>query len=193
MHVDDAGAAETLSASIRAGLEAQPGWEEVVLICIGTDRSTGDALGPLVGSRLAAQRLPGVEVRGTLAEPVHAVNLGTVLAQLEARRAGNGRDGRPRALHIAVDACLGRAESVGSVTVRTGPLRPGTGVYKELPPVGDLHIVGVVNVGGFMEYLVLQNTRLWLVMRMADLIADALGRALRAATGAGSLAAVTRA
>ncbi|MNN53765.1 hypothetical protein D3C81_1685430 [compost metagenome] len=34
-----------------------------------------------------------------------------------------------------------------------------------------MHITGIVNVGGFMEYLVLQNTRLSLVMNMADVIA----------------------
>lgn len=34
--------------------------------------------------------------------------------------------------------------------------------------------MGIVNVGGFMEYFVLQNTRLSLVMRMAHVIADGL-------------------
>ena len=41
--------------------------------------------------------------------------------------------------------------------------KPGAGVNKDLPPVGDLYITGVVNVGGFMDYLVLQNTRLYLI------------------------------
>jgi len=39
--------------------------------------------------------------------------------------------------------------------------------------------MGVVNVGGFMEYFVLQNTRLSLVMRMADVIAEGLRLALQ--------------
>ena len=45
---------------------------------------------------------------------------------------------------------------------------------KQLPEVGKMHIIGVVNVGGFMEYLVLQNTRLSLVMRMAEVISESL-------------------
>jgi len=61
--------------------------------------------------------------------------------------------------------------SIGYITVGEGPLKPGAGVNKELPQVGDAYITGVVNVGGFMEYLVLQNTRLSLVIRMADAIA----------------------
>ncbi|MGB4008573.1 MAG: DUF1256 domain-containing protein, partial [Bacillota bacterium] len=36
------------------------------------------------------------------------------------------------------------------------------------------HITGIVNVGGFMEYLVLQNTRLSLVIRMAEAIAGGI-------------------
>ncbi|NLA06754.1 MAG: DUF1256 domain-containing protein, partial [Firmicutes bacterium] len=51
---------------------------------------------------------------------------------------------------------------------------PGTGVSKTLPPIGDIHVTGIVNVGGYMEYLVLQNTRLSVVMKMADIISKAL-------------------
>ena len=43
---------------------------------------------------------------------------------------------------------------------------------KELPPTGDAHIVGHVNVGGFRDFFVLQNTRLSLVVDMAARIAD---------------------
>lgn len=48
------------------------------------------------------------------------------------------------------------------------------GVSKTLPPVGDIHVTGIVNVGGYMEYLVLQNTRLSVVIRMAEVISKAL-------------------
>ncbi|MEW6230356.1 MAG: DUF1256 domain-containing protein, partial [Bacillota bacterium] len=41
------------------------------------------------------------------------------------------------------------------------------------------HVTGIVNVGGYMEYLVLQNTRLCLVMRMAEVIATALAAGTR--------------
>ncbi len=75
---------------------------------------------------------------------------------------------------IAVDACLGRVKSVGSFQIGDGPLKPGAGVQKDLPEVGDLHINGIVNVSGFMEYFVLQNTRLNLVMNMANVLAEGL-------------------
>lgn len=147
----------------------EPSSSPLVLLCIGTDRSTGDCLGPLIGTRLNRRSLP-VVVCGTLDEPVHAVNLQETLDQLKARY----RD----PFILAVDACLGRTESVGYISVKEGPLMPGTGVNKNLPSAGQLHVIGIVNVGGFMEYLVLQNTRLSLVMRMADLVADSIEQCL---------------
>jgi putative sporulation protein YyaC len=105
-------------------------------------------------------------VVGDLSQPVHASNLHRVLDRLATED--------PQRTVIAVDACLGRQESVGMLTAGSGPLRPGAGVNKELPPVGDLYLTGTVNVSGFMEYFVLQNTRLSLVMNMARLIARAL-------------------
>lgn len=142
-----------------------------VIICVGSDRSTGDALGPLVGERLRQAGRKDMMVFGTLERPVHATNLEEVLRSVRVEY--------PKLPVLAVDACLGQAESVGYISLRAGPLRPGTGVNKQLPPVGDLHVVGIVNVGGFMEYFVLQNTRLNLVMRMAHVIADGILLAAR--------------
>jgi len=75
---------------------------------------------------------------------------------------------------LAIDACLGRARNIGYITLKQGPLEPGSGVNKKLPAVGDYHLIGVVNVAGYMEHVVLQNTRLSLVIRMADVITEAL-------------------
>ena len=47
----------------------------VIFLCIGTDRSTGDSLGPLVGHKLRKCRLKKAAVIGTLDKPVHAMNL----------------------------------------------------------------------------------------------------------------------
>jgi putative sporulation protein YyaC len=94
------------------------------------------------------------------------MNLAECIAQLNAEHADK--------TVIAIDACLGQLTSVGVVMCGNGPIMPGAGVGKELPPVGEYFISGIVNVGGFMEYFVLQNTRLSLVVRMADDIAAAI-------------------
>jgi putative sporulation protein YyaC len=139
---------------------------EIVILCIGTDRSTGDCLGPLVGHKLRLIRYRNVFVYGTLDNPVHAKNLDEVISNIYREH--------KNPFIISVDACLGKAERVGCISIGYGPLRPGAGVNKNLKEVGDMHITGVVNIGGFMEYLILQNTRLNLVMRMADTISNGI-------------------
>ncbi|MGQ0454292.1 spore protease YyaC, partial [Bacillus sp. SS-TM] len=71
-------------------------------------------------------------------------------------------------------ACLGKSQNIGSITTGKGPSKPGAAMNKKLPAVGDLHIHGIVNLNGFMEFFVLQNTRLSLVMKMADVIAKSI-------------------
>ena len=151
------------------------------VVCVGTDRSTGDALGPLVGTLLTQSRgdLP-FAVLGNLQAPVHAGNLHDLMPRLQVAAT--------QGPVVAIDACLGSFESVGSVQVQRGPLKPGAGVRKELPPIGDVAVMATVNVGGFMEYVVLQNTRLGLVYDMAALIADALRLALGAVRAPGGAA-----
>lgn len=143
----------------------------VIVLCIGSDRFIGDALGPLVGTLLLEQRRSTYSVRGDLSNTVHACNLHEVIRELEERH--------QHAFVLAVDASLGRPDSVGTLCVAPGGLHPGAGVNKSLPAVGHMHITGVVNVGGFMEYFVLQNTRLGFVMRMARLLADGIDQTLQ--------------
>ena len=145
-------------------------FEEVVCVSIGTDRSTGDALGPLVGSLLEKDLPDSLSVYGTLDAPVHALNLKQTLSKI--------KDSHPHALIIGVDACLGQMKNVGWIQAGPGPVKPGAGVHKKLPEVGQIHITGIVNVAGFMEYFVLQNTRLNLVMKMAELISSSIRQAV---------------
>lgn len=140
--------------------------EQLIFCCIGTDRSTGDALGPLVGNQLVQDLTFPFQVLGTLEKPVHALNLLETKAHLESTT--------PNPFTIAIDACLGDQSSIGSIILKDGPLYPGKAVQKELPPIGDLSIKGVVNVGGFMETAVLQNTRLHVTHTMSHTIARAL-------------------
>lgn len=143
---------------------------KIVILCIGTDRSTGDSLGPLVGYRLSRYHTLSAMVFGTLDQPVHAENLCETLKRINTEVPDN--------FIIAVDACLGTHGHIGYITIGSGPLKPGAGLKKNLPETGDIHITGIVNHGGFMDFMVLQNTRLSLVMKMSETIADGLQYAL---------------
>lgn len=151
-------------------LEGVHSGRRIAVVCVGTDRCTGDSLGPLAGSALSKFRSPMFDLYGTLESPVHALNLDETLQDLH-RKTRNP-------FIIGIDASLGQASSVGCIEVGEGPVLPGTGVKKQLPPVGDIHMTGIVNVGGFAEVMVLQNTRLHVVMCMAELISRSLFRAV---------------
>ena len=50
-------------------------WKELVFLCIGSDRITGDSLGPLIGRQLLCHRWQHSFIYGTLEEPVHALKM----------------------------------------------------------------------------------------------------------------------
>lgn len=139
----------------------------VVFLCIGTDRSTGDSLGPLIGYKLGQMRISGATVFGTLDRPVHAMNLEDYVSVLKNCYQDD--------LIVAVDASVGNREHVGYVTLGRGALKPGLGVSKELHAVGDIFITGIVGSCGNYDPLMLQSVRLSVVMQMADCISGSIG------------------
>ena len=65
----------------------------IYILCIGTDKVTGDSLGPFVGHAIERElaslnekfrmlHLPEITLIGTLREPVHALNLSDTLHHL---------------------------------------------------------------------------------------------------------------
>lgn len=134
----------------------------LVFLCIGSDRATGDCLGPIVGYKLKALKLPGCSVYGTLEYPVHAKNLEETIDYIYTCHEDP--------LIVAIDASLGRSSHIGYFTLGEGPLKPGAGVDKELPDVGELYITGIVNLSGLLDHMLLQTTRLNVVMKLADQI-----------------------
>ncbi len=155
---------DVLYSIIYCNLETN--YKSVVFVCIGTDRSTGDSLGPLIGYKISHLKHKGVFVHGSLENPVHAKNIDAIMGVIKEKY--------NKPFIIAIDACLGKADHVGYITIGEGSIKPGSGVNKDLIPVGDMYITGIVNYGGFMDFLVLQNTRLNVVMKMADLIATGI-------------------
>ena len=138
---------------------------EIIVVCIGTDRATGDALGPLVGDFLLSQNTD-YHVAGTLKSPVHALNIKETIEEIYTHFFNP--------FVIAVDASLGLSKDVGFVTLTNSHLYPGKGVNKKLPAIGDISITGIVNQSGHPGASLLQNTRLYNVKIMADFIGEAL-------------------
>ena len=164
IHYNDTGAIWKLSTLFLQHIPFEK--SNLIFFCIGTDRSTGDTLGPLTGYELTKSILFPYTVIGTLEKPLHALNLEKTIEET--------RIAHPGAHIIAIDACLGNVNSVGQLLFQEGPLEPGKAVGKSLPPVGDACIKGVVNLAGFMEHAVLQSTRLHLPFEMSRTLSRAL-------------------
>lgn len=140
--------------------------KQIVVVCIGTDRSTGDSLGPQTGTYLSKLNPKHLIVLGTLHEPIHALNLEETIIQI------NSLYENP--FIIAVDAALGKTTSIGNITCISGPIRPGAAFDKNLPAIGDVSLTGVVNSSSLLDYSVLQCTRLSLVYDMAKTLSSIL-------------------
>lgn len=142
--------------------------EEMVILCIGSDRSTGDSLGPLVGTMLMKKQIP-VPVYGTLEKPIHALNLVEVLKII------NEKHTNP--FILGIDACLGDERQIGMVLLKEGSFFPGNAVNQKLPRVGNFHLKAIVNsLEPFAPVQSLNSTRLYTVMRLAEIITKIISR-----------------
>lgn len=138
-----------------------------VILCIGTDKVSGDALGPTVGTLLTECFRVPFFVYGTLDRPVTALNLSLAMQFISSRHAGQPV--------IAVDCALGSPDEVGSIRVVDGPIRAGAGVGKSLPSVGDISVTAVVAAKSEAHLLssIPQSKVISLAIKAAALIAKA--------------------
>src|SRR5690554_2960893 len=93
------------AAHLAVGLASIEKSNNIDIVCVGTDRSTGDSLGPFVGTALVEKQRNGllpnnIRVFGTINDPVHALNLEETSKKI-------ALSGKNRTV-IAIDACLGQ-------------------------------------------------------------------------------------
>jgi len=138
----------------------------IYIVCVGTDRSTGDSFAPFVGTYLEENGIKNVI--GTIDNPCHASNLDERLSEIP-----------DNVYIIALDACLGKMENLENINIIKDQLEPGKGVNKKLTSFGDLTITYNVNIGGYMEYQVLQNTRLSRILKGAKVCSNAIVEAIK--------------
>ena len=136
-----------------------------IFICIGSDLVLGDSLGPLVGTFLKNKNLP-TYVYGTLNFPITAKEVEYARTYL--------KQTHPKTISIAIDAAIGESGDIGLIRVLEKGLKPGLGVDKNLGTVGDLSIIGVVAEKSLKNYNLFNLTRLNLVYKMAEQIANGI-------------------
>lgn len=131
-----------------------------IFLCIGTDRITGDCLGPMTGTRLSRAHC-SCPVVGTLQNPVHAKNLPMVLQSL--------RQSYQHPFFIVIDAAVGSEDLVGNITISSESILPGAGISRPIVPIGDISITGIIGTTGTTD---LSCTRLFLVDQLSRYIKD---------------------
>ena len=138
-----------------------------VILCIGSDRITGDCLGPLCGHLLVNVYNTPCYIYGTLDIPVTAKNLKSTLDFIKIRH--------PSQKIWAIDACVGKPQDVGIIKIGSG-LYPGSYLGHSLPRSGNLGITACVASDNDNDF---QTARLGNVFKLADTIAQALDKSLR--------------
>jgi putative sporulation protein YyaC len=136
-----------------------------IILCIGSDLSVGDSLGPLVGTMLK-DKLKGLNlyVYGTLAKPITAHEVKYINDFLKRTH--------PLNPIIAIDAAVGQAGDIGLIKIAKRGLKPGSGANKKLARVGDVSVMGIVAEKSVFNYSLFSATRLNVVYKMATLISE---------------------
>lgn len=141
-----------------------------IIICIGSDLVLGDSLGPLVGTMLTHRNV-NAYIYGTLNSPITAKEI--TCAKIHVKML------HPESFVVAIDAAVGNSEDIGLIKVSDRGLKPGLGVNKNLGVIGDCSIIGVVAEKSSQNYNLFNLTRLNLIYKMAERIADGVEKFIR--------------
>ncbi|MCI8370623.1 MAG: spore protease YyaC [Clostridia bacterium] len=144
-----------------------PNSQAPVVLCIGSDLSVGDSLGPVAGTKLK-EKLAGLNcyVYGTLSKPITAHEVKYMNEFLKATH--------PESPVIAVDAAVGLAGDIGLIRLAKRGLKPGSGANKRLSKVGDVSIMGIVAEHSVFNYSLFSATRLNIIYKMAEIISEGI-------------------
>lgn len=146
-------------------------FSEVVCLCIGTDRATGDSFGPLVGYKLECLYKGNncVSVIGNLNETVNSSNINEIMNQIESTY--------ENPFVIAIDSAISNYRNPGDIIVSSESVRLAAGLSRRVECIGDMSVKGVVarnSNNPRCNLNLIQNTRLNLVMNMADIVATGI-------------------
>ncbi len=144
-----------------------PNSQAPVVLCIGSDLSVGDSLGPVAGTKLK-EKLAGLNcyVYGTLSKPITAHEVKYMNEFLKATH--------PESPVIAVDAAVGLAGDIGLIRLAKRGLKPGSGANKRLSKVCDVSIMGIVAEHSVFNYSLFSATRLNIIYKMAEIISEGI-------------------
>lgn len=146
-------------------------YSELIFICVGTDRITGDCFGPIVGERLIKnlKNNQNFKIYGTLSKNVSFSSIDYYLNKI--KQSSNNP------YIVIIDSALSTEENIGKIFIENKKTRLGNAIGKSKKNIGDMSIRAIIgenfqNINKNMY--VLQNTHLSLVISLANIVSQGI-------------------
>ena len=144
-------------------------YSQIVFLCVGTDRITGDAFGPIVGSKLIRlfekDNFFNINIYGSLEENINYNNVEDYIKDVD------------KTLMIVIDSALSIKENIGKIFVTNNKTVLGKGLNKNRIEIGDISIKTVVAKDSktiINNFKILQNVSLNTVIGLADIVSEGI-------------------
>lgn len=147
-------------------------FSDYIFLCVGSDKITGDAFGPIVGDslqKLFKNMYNNIKVVGTLEEPISGVNLNKEVKKIY--------DMYKTPCIIAIDAALSSEKEIGKIIVTDSKMKFGKSTSKNILEVGDISIKAIVAKDYKIpryNFQTLQNTSLNIVIKLANITSNGI-------------------
>lgn len=124
--------------------------KEIVIVCAGTTRIIGDALGPITGTFLTENNVKNVY--GTLQKPVDAINLTKVIEEIKSNYFKPYIIAVDSAVSLGNSYLVGKPEFLKSITVEDRAITVRSWDTKNAVPIGDVGITATVAYGSYYNF-----------------------------------------
>ena len=136
----------------------------IIFVFIGTDANIGDSLGPICGQITDFSGRTCL-FYGDLTNTITAKDVPYLVDFI--------KQTHPSSFIVTVDAALGSKDDIGVIKVCKNGIKPGLGVNKNLPEIGDASIIAVVGEKK-LNYGLNSVLRLGAVFKIAKTISDGI-------------------
>lgn len=153
-------------------LKSEKPFSDYIFLCVGSDKITGDAYGPIVGENLKKafkNFYNNIKIIGTLENPISGINLEQVVKNIYTTY--------ENPCIIAIDAALSAKEDIGKIIVTNQKMKFGKGTNQKLIETGDISIKGIVAKDHKIpkyNFNELQTTSLNTVIKLANITSEGI-------------------
>lgn len=112
--------------------------QNIIFLCIGTNRIIGDCFGPLVGSRLKnlLKERKNIKIIGDMNFPVNSRNIYKTLRLINYKYKDS--------YIVAIDSAISDFDIIGNIFVTDNGINLASGINKSLIKIGDIGIKACV-------------------------------------------------